>query len=1553
MPEAARVGDEISHTYARTGFIVGSIAAAAVSFGGNYLVGMGLALLGPLACVFPFGTLAAIAIGLVVTVAANAFIIEPAAQFVQSAGEAIGRSFGTVTGMLDADGSPDVFINNIKAMRAWLPFDHGMCSWHSPMPPSMIVEGATTVWINGHRAARVGDGLDCDAKISSGSPDVDIGSPPFRIAENRFNEISDDDRKIAEWVIALAGLAGGLTKALSKSLPCALANVAMAVGMSAATGAAIAGIVPKVDYGRTSGEKFGNYVGNVIHGKPVHVPTGAKILPHETDVMLPGLMPIGWSRFYNSTDPRTGVMGQGWVTPSDFEIVFHKGTLSIYASQGREVQYRDLKPGERKYDPSEQLQIARSEAGDYYISYPGEAMVYHFGSRISQLEGERLRVKQQLDLHDNSIQYRYNDDGFLTQLSNNSGYSLTFVYTADQLPQARLFRIVQTHAPEVPLVQYGYDTQGNLQSVVNGLGIQARSFGYQNHMMVWHADAGGMKSHYEWDQLNAKGRVLRNWVEQGEDLRFAYGKPDPLGNYTVTMTDQLGRFQSFNCNRDYLVTCYTDALGNSSHLMWGKNNRLVRHSLHGRKEYYRLDYNERGQLCYVVDPLNRVASVEWRNNYNLPSKVTGYDEKTWQYEYDDKATLVKTIAPDASTELYVYTPQGLLSQHTDAIGGTRLYSHDQAGMLTRSTDCSGQSTFYSYNRLGDLVRITDAAGQSTQYTYDAIGQLTQLTQADGAQQRYTYEADGLLSSHTDALGHATNFRYNVLGQLRQRQDALGKVQHYHYDAALRLARLTNENERSYAFEYDALDRPVSEQRLDGSRISTTYDASGWPTSTTHHPILGDDYLFVSHPIVTASGELSSRATPPSKAIRTTYARNLLGQLLYKRTGEIRTDYTYDAAGQLLDISDWQEHHGPVLAANKNAKTDTALCTLITRCTFAYTAMGDLQAQHTFDSLTGETQTLEHTITHTYDALGNRTATTLPDGRSLNHLHYGSGHLHQINLDGHIISDFERNALHQEIGRSHGAQLDSHYRLDPLGRTLHLQTRSSSGNVLRKDYNYSATGELLASSSQRPSTQGHNSHSQQHRYDALGRIQSSVLNNNSSNINNNNNNQTEHFSYDPAGNLLDRLDTKTGLGSNNPIGSNSSNGFIQDNLLRVFEDKRYFYDGHGRLLVKKSGRHQTQYFEWDDSHQLQAVHTVREDTDKATKTVASTRFTYDPLGRRTSKTHHDSQQATTTRFAWDGLKLLSETRQTVLGATSQGETLGDKTSLYIYADTGSYEPLARVDTVALKTAQNDDAFAIKTIANLAINTSAGEEISSKSAKIFYFHNDLNGLPQELSQDGQFVWRASYKVWGNVVSEEWTGSYAKSSAKTNAKAQPETQNLRFQGQYYDVETGLHYNTFRFYDPDIGRFTSPDPIGLAGGDNLYAYAPNPIAWVDPWGLANYPSVTFPSSQVLHETTIPMQGDRNMDFGVANKQAGILGANGRATQTSHKTLGDVVWHHADYDPVTNKAKMQLVTTADHMSTFPHSGSVSKFEKANGGVSYGSKDAKSVATKLNATVGC
>ena len=64
--------------------------------------------------------------------------------------------------------------------------------------------------------------------------------------------------------------------------------------------------------------------------------------------------------------------------------------------------------------------------------------------------------------------------------------------------------------------------------------------------------------------------------------------------------------------------------------------------------------------------------------------------------------------------------------------------------------------------------------------------------------------------------------------------------------------------------------------------------------------------------------------------------------------------------------------------------------------------------------------------------------------------------------------------------------------------------------------------------------------------------------------------------------------------------------------------------------------------------------------------------------------------------------------------------------------------------------------------------------------------------------------------------------------------ELQPIRFQGQHFDEETGLHYNRFRYFDPDMGMFTTRDPIGLLGGNNVFQYAPNPTGWIDPFGLA-----------------------------------------------------------------------------------------------------------------------
>ena len=144
-------------------------------------------------------------------------------------------------------------------------------------------------------------------------------------------------------------------------------------------------------------------------------------------------------------------------------------------------------------------------------------------------------------------------------------------------------------------------------------------------------------------------------------------------------------------------------------------------------------------------------------------------------------------------------------------------------------------------------------------------------------------------------------------------------------------------------------------------------------------------------------------------------------------------------------------------------------------------------------------------------------------------------------------------------------------------------------------------------------------------------------------------------------------------------------------------------------------------------------------------------------------------------------------------------------------------------------------------NAQVGTAQKTGTEAKLCDVYYFHADQAGLPQELTNaQGQLVWQANYKTWGSTVSEEWevkslAGQQVHSLDQGDIPTQEDgkQQNLRFQGQYLDRETGLHYNTFRYYDADIGRFICPDPIGLGGGINLGSYSPNPLSWIDPWGL------------------------------------------------------------------------------------------------------------------------
>nr|WP_284507400.1 RHS repeat-associated core domain-containing protein [Caballeronia sp. ATUFL_M2_KS44] len=606
---------------------------------------------------------------------------------------------------------------------------------------------------------------------------------------------------------------------------------------------------------------------------------------------------------------------------------------------------------------------------------------------------------------------------------------------------------------------------------------------------------------------------------------------------------------------------------------------------------------------------------------------------------------------------------------------------------------------------------------------------------------------------------------------------------------------------------------------------------------------------------------------------------------------------------------------------------------------------------------------------------------MPNTRTIDWLRYGSGHVHGVMVDGKPLVDFERDRLHREVKRAHRSFTQTR-EYDRVGRLAQMSVRHArSANVLdvlaRRTYRYSAAGHLTRIEDD---TRG----ATDYTYDPLGRLLKSVTPDLTElfafdpagnpvdaekvpprPVIESAEEQVARHARESA---EDEAWTRSHPGELPPLrwnqrGSEDSARLRAwkaslpkciGNVLKELNHTHYAYDERGNLSRKTGPNGVTWIYAYDQQNRLKqakryAKPPAADEIDRREKTPAGgirsipgtapvdlvASFDYDAFGRRTSKEVKRASGATElTVFTWDGDVLLMEERFEALPCEHEGERRSEnaryetvrengqdeyslpvaqrmhtldsdyrwmRASLYLH-EPGTFVPLARLDERLI-----EPAF-------LATGTDGGfVQVPAKSrhATVFY-QNDHLGTPQELlDESGKVVWLARYKAWG-----------ARKRAPYGKIDAVETDNaIRFQGQYADDETGLHYNRHRYYDPSTGRFISKDPIGLAGGLNAFQYAPNPVQWIDPLGLSGKTPPTISAADITNKTRTEIRGlARQKGLEVAKQDAAGLPIKWKCPCTGKERLRLDRGH---IDQTTGLPYNDPKAAVDHVHAYDSTGKV------------------------------
>ena len=1178
--------------------------------------------------------------------------------------------------------------------------------------------------------------------------------------------------------------------------------------------------------GTLSGDDPNNQ-GCKVCGNPFNILTGNKV-QREFDYVGTGRMPLVFSRTFNSKAPATQQSPLGtkwsmgiptlekwWTTLYEEPGGIWFGMILI-REDGQRVKFKSadgpLLPGTTNVT----VEFTRTngkverlfQADDGTWVYLDRTMEYRFDTygritlKIDRPTGEYHKYTYPAGLGRDP-----------SQITHSSGRSLTLTYSNGQLTTLA--------DPAGKQIQYTYNAQGNLASVTYpavAAGTPTRTYHYENtqfpDLLTKIVDEVGTQSKWTYD---SSGNALSSETNTGIDKFEVLSRTAANGVWEVRTKNALGR--------------------ESTHRF---------EEIGGRKKATSTD-GDATTYCAATS-----------------SNIT-YDSMG----YYDKLTDAEGNVTD-----YNHDSNGRLSSITEAFGTTAartttfIYNHDTE--LLEFAGNSEQETFYDYglpNEQGQgrlkSIRRKDLTGTSvdrvTTFTYPAVSTTAEGTELvrqvfiDGPQSgtadttKVFYDSAGRLASTLNAEGHLTIFggNYDALGRPLQITHPTGMVTNLVYNDRGWLTSKTDVVQtRSIGGGTYTQNRTTTyTHRLDGTVSKITFPDS---TELIFGYDLAGRLASVSGPGLQWPERIAFEYDNASNITRERRQAGFISPIVHKEV-----NYEYDALSRLRKVTDGNNYE-QLITYDKNDLVDLVTDARNNTTQHIYNERNELTQMLNRDSgqvdmvyddnslLNAVTDAINVTTNYTRNGFGEVTTESSPDSGTWNYVYDEAGNLQKVtDAKGHDTDYQNYDALNRLGVIKHP---------DLAGDTTFSYDQSQPGYMDRvtdytgyTDFEYNQAGELTKKTAHVVGV----TMTIEYQYDASGRVEHAKMPGG-----------TELFyTYDDYGRVerievdhSDPLFARQDLASNiqyKPFGP------MTQVVLGSLQTRTLTYDNNYQLQTLTSGSVMQKSYGYDANGNITTItdglgaplRTYGYDTmdrlDQHSGPDGVFDYRYDKNGNRESKnspTDNYAYYSDTNRLqsapeftvAYDANGIATQRGSLLFGVNhrhriwqvvSAGPTynnyfynsLGER--VYKYVHNGTFNQRFVYGGGLLLHEQGSQG----TIDYVYLN---GQPIAMvKDGSIFYLHTDHLGRPEVATNwSGVVAWSIEANAWS---SDGIAGGL--------------TVNLRFPGQYYDAESGLHYNYSRFYDPVIARYLSSDPIGLRGGLNRYNYANgNPLSFVDQLGLS-----------------------------------------------------------------------------------------------------------------------